>query len=459
MYGSYVSKSQVDLIGSFGFGKTTVEYAEGMYIHTSDGRTIMDFTGGIGVLNHGHNHPDILSARRKYQEQKRMEVHKNYLSPYIAGLSHNIAALLPDDLNISYFCNSGAEAVEGAIKLAYKYFDGSRKYVAHADISFHGKLLGAAGLTGSPELHFEFPTIPNIVEFEYDNMTSVEEMISKLRHPDGGSDIYALILEPFNASSLRGCSTEFLTAIRDICDENDIVLIFDEVYSGWAKTGELFHFMEHNVVPDIVTMSKSFGGGKASIAGYTSREHIFRQAYDNRTDATLHSTTFNGMGEECVTAMEAIRIVVEDDYVTKSKRIHERLSVGLTTLQEKHPGMIKEIRGAGALNGVILNDELNFAIRKVISFVPGDMFKDPRFAAMLVTGAVIEELYSSHNILTYFGSNREIPLLISPPLIVSDDEIDDFVNALDQTLSLGKLKLLMNFAKQRFLPGGPRMHL
>ncbi|MCP4229564.1 MAG: aminotransferase class III-fold pyridoxal phosphate-dependent enzyme, partial [bacterium] len=93
--------------------------AEGMYIFTDDGRKVLDFTGGIGVLNHGHNHPRILAARRAFMDEKRAEVHKNFLSRYIAGLSHNIAALLPDELKISYFCNSGGEAAEGAVKLAY----------------------------------------------------------------------------------------------------------------------------------------------------------------------------------------------------------------------------------------------------------------------------------------------------------------------------------------------------
>jgi len=214
LYREYISKSQADLISSFGFGRTVAVRSEGVYIYTSDGRKILDFTGGIGVLSHGHNHPRILAARIEYQKQKRMEVHKNFLSPYIAGLSHNIGQLLPEDLDISYFCNSGAEAVEGAVKLAYKYHDGNRKYILHSDISFHGKLLGAAGLTGSPELDFKFPTIPNVESFKYNNLDSVKGLISSIRKPNGESDIYAIVIEPLNASTLRECSSEFLKEVR-----------------------------------------------------------------------------------------------------------------------------------------------------------------------------------------------------------------------------------------------------
>jgi putrescine aminotransferase len=266
LYKKYVSFSQEKLASSFGYGHDLVDYAEGCWIYTKSGRKILDFTGGIGVLNHGHNHPRILKARLEFQKLKKMEVHKSFLSPYIAALSHNIAQILPEDLNVSFFPNSGAEAVDGAIKLAYKYHNGKRNHILHSDISFHGKLLGCGSLGGSPEFHFEFPKIPNTHAFEYNSIESVKRLLELLKKADGTSDIYAIILEPFSASSLRKCSSDFLYELQDLCRKNAIVLIFDEVYSGWAKTGELFYFMHFsNLVPDILATSKSLGGGKASI--------------------------------------------------------------------------------------------------------------------------------------------------------------------------------------------------
>jgi putrescine aminotransferase len=454
LYREYVNPGQAELIGTFGFGRTTAVSAEGVYITTADGDRILDFTGGVGVLNHGHNHPEILAARAKFQAQKRMEVHKNFLSQYLAGLSHNIGVLLPDDLKISYFCNSGAESVEGAVKLAYKYHQGNRESILAADISFHGKLLGSAGLTGSPEVHFKWPTIPNIHRFAYGDIQSVREAVKVIRKPSGESDLYALILEPMNASSLRECSTEFLKEVRELCTRENIVLIFDEVYTGWAKTGELFYFMKHGVVPDILTMSKSFGGGKASIAGFVTRRPVFQKAYGTLNDSILHSTTYNGFGEECVTAMEAIRILVENNFIQRSKEIGARLQPALKALQKKYPDFIADVRGSGSLNGVILNPEINTALRAAISFIPSELFKDPRFFDKLVTGAVISELFNEHKILTFYGSNKEIPLIIAPSLVVTDAELDRFVDALDKTLAQGRLKLVLKFAAYKFKKGG-----
>lgn len=450
LYRNYVNPGQVDLIGSFGFGRVLAKSSTGLRIMTADGREILDFTGGVGVLSHGHNHPRILEARKRFQAQNRMEVHKNFLSPYIAALSHNIAQLLPGDLDISYFCNSGAEAVEGAVKLAYKYHGGKRNHILHADISFHGKLLGSAGLTGSSELDFQFPTIPDIGSFDYGSIDSVKDAISKYRLTSGESDIYAIILEPFNATTLRGCTTDFLKELRAICTENNIVLIFDEVYSCWAKTGELFNFMEHQVVPDIVTMAKSMGGGKASISGYTTRKPFFMKAYGSLHHAIIHSTTYNGFGEETITAIEAINIVIEDDYVDRSKRIFDQLNGGLRKLKEKYPEFISEVRGSGALNGVILNDSLIPGLKKALSFVPSEFFSDECFVAKLLTAAVISELYNEHAILTFYGVNREIPLIFSPALIAEEKDIEDLLQAFDQTLANGRLKLMLKFARFKF---------
>ncbi|MFH8810923.1 aspartate aminotransferase family protein [Streptomyces hygroscopicus] len=449
LYRRYVSRSQVSLIGSFGFGRDLVDHAEGAWIHLRDGRRILDFTGGVGVLNHGHNHPRILAARRRFQERRRMEVHKNYLSPYAAALSHNLARLLPGDLTISYFPNSGAEAVEGALKLAYKYHRGRRGTVLHTDIAFHGKLLGAGSLTASPEVHFPYPGIPGTDTFAYDDLDSFRLALERHVSAAGACDVYAVVLEPFSASSLRECSSHFLREVRRICTERDIVLVFDEVYTGWGKTGALFHFMHHpGLVPDVVTTSKSFGGGKASISGYIAREPIARAAYDNLADATLHSTTYYGFGEETATAMEAVAVAVEEDFPGRAVELGERLDTGLSQVAARHPKLVRRVQGRGALHGVFLTPgpRIPAGLREKL---PTTAARDPQAVSKLLTAAVIAALYRDHGILTFFGSNRLIALIVSPPLVARADEADLFVNALDEVLDQGAARLLAGLVREK----------
>ena len=307
-----------------------------------------------------------------------MEVHKNYFSPYVAALSHNIASLLPGDLNISYLSNSGSDANEGALKLAYKYHNGEREYVLSSNISFHGKKIIASNVTGSEETsYFRFQQNVKSLHFDYNNISSVKKIVQETKK-NNKSNIYAIIIEPFSASSLLSCSKEFLFELRKICNEENIVLIFDEVYTGWTKTGELFYFMNYEgLIPDIVTSGKSLGGGKASISAYTCKDKFFNKAYGNLRDATLHSSTFNGLGEETITAIEAVNILIDENYSKKSKNIFQILNPLLKELMIKHPKIIKEVRGSGTLNGIVINtDFADKYLQPLLSIIPSTFTKD-----------------------------------------------------------------------------------
>lgn len=457
MYGKYVSRSQVSLMTSFGFGRELVERAEGMWIWTRDGRRILDFTGGVGVLNHGHNHPRILAARRRFQEKGRMEVHKTYFSPYIAALSHNLAQLLPGDLNMSFFPNSGAEAVEGAVKLAFKYHKGKRHRILRADIAFHGKLLGSGGLTAAGQNRFAFPTIPGIGTFRYGDLASVREAVAGARRPDGGCDVYAILIEPFSASTMTACSEDFLRGLRELCTAEGIVLVFDEIYTGWGKTGSLFYFMRHDgLVPDVLTTSKSFGGGKSSISAFVAREPIFRKAYDNLTDSLLHSTstTYYGFGEETATAVEAVNIAVEDDYPRRAREIERVLAPGLERIRKEHADSVAEVRGAGALYGIFLDGGpkiLDLAAR----LAPIGLARDPNFRVKLITCAVVDGLYRDHDVYAYYTLNGRNPLVAAPSPVAGPAEVEYFLTALDRTLAKGLARLVGRFVREKVAPRWP----
>lgn len=448
LYKKYVSRSQVSLMTTFGFGRELVESAEGAYVQMRDGSRVLDLSGGVGVLNHGHNHKRILAARQRFAQEKRLEVHKAFFSPYLAALSHNVASVLPGDLSVSYFPNSGAEANEGAIKMAYKYHGGQRQTILRADISFHGKTLGAGSLTGSSENHFQFPGLPGIEIYPYGDVAALQKIVERTRKSNGDSDVYAIMVEPYSASSLRRWSEQALRDLRRLCDVEEIVLIFDEVYTGWGKTGSLFYFMRYDwLLPDILTYSKSLGGGKASISGYTAREKLFRKAYDRLADVILHSTTYYGFGEETATAIEAVNIVVEDDFPARARLIEEVLAPGLERLRKTHPDVIDRVSGVGALHGVFLRSGpslLNLASR----LVPG-FSGDPNFGTKLITLSVISHLYRNHKIMTYYSPNVENPLMVAPTLMVEPADLERFLTALDETLSVGLRRLLTNFVREK----------
>lgn len=449
-YRRYINPGQVSLLASFEAGRDTVASAEGLCIRLNNGRTIKDFTGGIGVLNLGHNHADILEARRDYSERKRLEVHKNYFNPALGLLSEKLVSLSGFGDGKVYIGNSGAEAVECAVKLAFKYFNGSRSRIISIKNSFHGKTLGAGGLTGSPEVDFKFPSISGIDCVPMNEDCSEIEDIVRQGMRYGQCSHYALIVEPFVASAILDRESSQLQKIRDICDKFGIILIFDEVYTGFGKTGGWFSYQKKEVLPDIVVCSKSLGGGKASLSAVISRDKFFDRAYGKRlSDALIHSSTYNAFGEEVFTALRAIEVIENYRLIDHSQVIGDVIETKGSKLLERFES-VREFRGSGCLHGVIFGKTLFHIITELLNYLPLDVVSDRRFEQKLITSAVSHRLYNKHSILTYFGLNEVIPLKISPPIITETHEIDRFFESLTEVLDYGLEAAILDFVKFKY---------
>ena len=226
-------------------------------------------------------------------------------------------------------------------------------------------------------------------------------------------------------------------------------MIFDEIYVGWYKTGTMFNFMGHNVLPDILTTSKSLGGGKASISAYVARAPILKKAYGNTRDALLHTSTYNGLGEECITAIEAINIMQEENYEKKSFHIEKIVKERCHQLLEKYSNEVKECRGSGALHGIFFNTD-NLVISKILKLVPLSITKDPKFVPKLAAAAISDWMYKNYKILVIFSNTDEVALFFKPSLIIEEKEIHYFFDSLEKTLQEGLWQIVLKFASKQF---------
>jgi putrescine aminotransferase len=449
LYKDYISESQLNFFKNFSFGNDIIQKAEGSFIYTDKNKKILDLTGGIGVLNHGHNNDRILGERIKFQNEKKMEVHKLFFSQYLAALSYNIAQMLPGDLNRSFFPNSGAEAVEGAIKLAYKFYNGARKNIIHSDISFHGKTIGASSISGSKEINFDYQKLPNVEKFIFNDFDSLKNKVYEIKKKK--EQCYAIIVEPLSASTLKKSSDNFLKQTRKLCDEENIILIYDEIYSGWCKTGHLFNFFSSNTIPDILVYAKSFGGGKASISGYTTRDHVMLKAYDNSDDFSLQSSTYNGFGEECITAIEAINLILENNFEEKSQQNGIKIKNILQRIKKEFPQIVDEIRGSGSFQGFTIKNPINENIESLITkFIPIKTYRDKNFFKKLLCASIINYMYKEKNILTFGSFASDVLFKVSPAIEIDSKELDKFEIELLDTLSVGVFNLIGDFLKYKF---------
>ena len=214
----------------------------------------------------------------------------------------------------------------------------------------------------------------------------------------------------------------------------------------WARfitvaAGPLFNFMRTSTVPDIVVYSKSFGGGKSSISGYTTTKALFNSSYGSTNDALMHSTTYNAFGEETLTAIVAIEVALEEEFEKKSKNLQNLLETGFKKLSERYK-FFHSFSGMGALYGLEFElPELYKQLEKIFQNF------DKKFFKKLYVGALIDHLYSEHNILTYFTDNKKVCLAISPSLITSEKDINYLFDSLDKTFDKNQFLLVNTFIK------------
>ena len=450
LYKEYINPNQTKIFSALPFGNDVFNKAEGVFMYTSKGKKILDFTGGLGVLGLGHNHPKILKARLDFQANKKVEVHKIIFSKYMAALSNNLSYLLPENLKKSFFLNSGAEAVEAAIKVCFKSFSKRRKYILYSDRSYHGKLIGSGSISGSYYKENQFPKMENCVMYKFNDIKDIEDKIKKFSENGG---IYTIIIEPFSASTLEPTSKEFMEKLFNLKKNYNFKIIFDEVFTGFYKSEKMFCFQTFDEkIPDVLCLSKTLGGGKSSISSLIIDDDTYKSAYSKINETFLHTTTYNGFGEESVTALAALDIISEKNFKKRVLEISKLLKSKLNNLKEKHPKKIEKIKGNGLLNGIIFSSYIS-EIGNLIENIPLQVINDKSsFLRKITATAISAELYEKYNILTAINDSKfSDHLCVSPSLIISDENIEYFFKSLDEVLqkniNLKFLPVILNFLK------------
>ena len=447
IYKLYSNIKLPDIYKKYIFGQEIIDRAKGEFLYTRSGKKILDLTGGLGVANFGHNHDRLLEVRRQYALKERPEIHKSYLNPILAAASKNLSDIAKHDLKYSFFCNSGAESIDGALKLSYKRYGGKRRYVLHSDRSFHGKTIGAGSISAGDNFvggksRFFFQKIAGTSAYHFDDVNSVKEQINEI----GGHNIYAIFVEPISCSTLTPSSLSFLKNVRALCDKYGITLVYDEIYSGFGKCGEDFYFHKTGVAPDIMCISKSLGGGKASTSAYITNKKVYEEAYGSVSGALAHSTTYNSFGEECATVLESCNILIEEKISEKSKHIEQYLQARLSEMVRDSDIPVLEVRGAGTHFGIILENPFK-VLQPVLELLPIDYTSDPLFTRKLYTTAVINALWENANVLTAFTSNMDVILNISPAPITDVKVIDQYMPKIESVLKENAYDLVIRIIK------------
>jgi acetylornithine/succinyldiaminopimelate/putrescine aminotransferase len=437
LFRSHVNPGQLRFLKLLGFDRVLIESAEGMYYTDKSGRRILDFFGAFGALALGHNHPRILEARKKFQEEKRHEIAMAFVSQYAVALSKNLALIAPADLDMVFLGSTGSEVVEAALKIAERVQSPARSAVAYARCAFHGKTRGALSVTDSSLYQASFRLLENRVKVPFGDADELERAFK------ADNSVGALILETVQGGAgVIVPPANYLREVRRLCDKYGVLWIADEVQCGVGRTGHFFAFEHEHVVPDMVTLAKSLGGGKAAIGAMIARRPHYMAAYGKPGTALIHAAaTFGGMGESCCTAIETLNVLYDEHLIENAQRQGAYLISKLCEIRDAHPEMIKEIRGKGLMVGIEFHDisqSLPAGISKLFTVLNSRL-------KGVVAGIVGSLLLSDYDVLVAFTEYNRNVIRLAPPLIVTREQIDLFVENFSDLLNRGLGRIVADY--------------
>jgi len=367
----------------------TIEKGLGAHVWDTDNKEYIDCMGGYGVALVGHRNERVVTAI-KTQLDKIITVHSSLYSKTREEFLENLMKIAPKGLSQVHLNNSGAESIEAAIKFARK-FTGKKGMVA-MNGSYHGKSLGALSLTFNPKYRKSFQPLVDKVSFSpYGDIDVLQNTID--------DDTAFIILEPIQGESgIHVPPDGFLQKIRKICDENEILLIFDEIQSGLGRTGRMWASEHWETSPDILCLAKGIAGG-VPMGATLVRSDIL--SVMNKGE---HSSTFGGNPLSCSAGTATIQALTQDGLIDNAEKMGKKFRDGLDTLKSKH-SIIREIRGKGLMIGI----ELKFEVKDIL--LEG-----------IKKGVLL--LYSGRNILR-----------LLPPLVITDDDVTKSLEILDELLT------------------------
>lgn len=365
----------------------------GSKIYDMEGREYIDFVGGIAVNILGYGHPDLVQAIQRQAAQLIHVSNLYYTEPQVTLAQTLVDHSFADRV---FFCNSGAEANEAAIKLARRYghekYGASRFEIITMKNSFHGRTLATITATGQEKVQKGFePLMPGFAYAPFNDFGAIERMVSE--------KTAGIMLEPIQGEGgVHVADRDYLKNLRDLCAQQDILLMFDEVQTGMGRTGTLFAYEQLGVEPDIMTLAKGLGGG-VPIGACLARNSVAAVF----TPGT-HASTFGGNPLACAAALAVCRVLLEGRVLDHAKRMGEYLAKGLADCKERHR-LVREVRGLGLLQGL----ELDIDAKAVVT-------------DCLARGVLV-------------NATSERVLRFVPPLVITPREIDTLMETLTATFN------------------------
>ena len=395
LYRDHVNPDLARVIRISGLG-TLEDQAEGSRVWDHEGVEYLDMAGGYGMFSLGHRHPEVVQAVADQLYKMPMSA-KVFLNPVMARLAAALAEIAPGDLQYSFFCNSGTEAVEGALKLA-RLATGRTNFVATHG-AFHGKSTGGLAVSGRPGYREPFqPLMPGVKHVPFGDLKALDQVVD--------SDTAGVILEPIQGEGgIQVAPDGYLQGVREICTRKKALMVADEVQTGLGRTGRMFAVQHWEVEPDLLVLAKALGGGVMPIGAILGTPEVWK-AFRGRP--LIHTSTFGGSPLACAAGLATLQILRKDRLPERAATEGAWFLDRLRELVARNPDICAEARGLGLMLGLELTEE--------------------RFG-----GSIISEM-ARRRVIAVYTLNQPRVIRFEPPLTVSRQDLELALEALEASI-------------------------
>jgi ornithine--oxo-acid transaminase len=393
----------------------------GAELFTSDGRRIVDFLSGYCVHNTGHNHPEIIAAIKAELDRSGPAMLQSHVPELAGALAAQLCSLAGGKLNKVFFCSSGSEGVESAIKFARA--NTGRAGLLYNDGAFHGLTCGALSMMGDPFWRGNFgPMLSDTQAIPFADIEALEKQLATRKFA-------AFFMEPIQSEGgIRVPTREYMQAAQASCRKYGTLFVLDEVQTGMYRTGPFLAAHHFDVEPDLVVLAKALSGGLIPIGAVLMSDAIYKSVFGSLRNAIIHTSTFSENSISMRAGLATLQVLDRYRLGERGAQIGERLRLQLRSALSDYE-MIQEIRGAGLLSGIVFAPPQRLRLR-----VAFEAFR--RVHAGMFGQVLVMRMFRDHGFLTQVCGNNFMVLKVAPPLVVTDEQIDAFVSAIHRVVDL-----------------------
>lgn len=418
LYGRNVNPQLVRVLKTIGFDRQYVR-AAGCYLYDAGGARYLDFLAGFGVFGLGRSHPVVKKALHDALDADLASL-VQLDTPLLAGvLAEELLKRLHPGMGRVFFTSSGAEAVEAALK--FSRYATKRRRIVYCDHAFHGLTYGALSVNGGKEFRKGFgPYLPGVDEVPFGDADALEKALRS-------RDVAAFVVEPIQGKGVNVAPRAYWDAVQELCHRYGTLLVVDEVQTGLGRTGRLWAHEHWGLVPDVVTVSKALSGGYVPVGAMVCSTEVSDSVYSSMERALVHSSTFKNNTLAMVAGLATLQTIDDEDLVDRARVTGDAMAKALAPLLDRHD-LFQLVRGEGLMVGLVFGEPSGGGARarfKLLELAHKGLF------SQLVVGP----LFQRHRILTQVAGDSMNVVKLLPPLVAGQDEVDLFVEALDDVLT------------------------